>query len=110
MCRRDFTVNAMAYSETKGIIDLFGGERDLENGIIRCVGSPDERFTEDGLRILRALRFASVLDFELDADCADSVRRLKGLLGKISREDIHGDDKAPSRKGCAQDFVSTSPR
>lgn len=89
LCRRDFTVNAMAYSEKKGIIDLFGGESDLENGIIRCVGSPDERFNEDGLRILRALRFASVLDFELDADCADSVRRLKGLLGKISRERIY---------------------
>lgn len=89
LCRRDFTVNAMAYSEKKGIIDLFGGEEDLKNGIIRCVGSPDERFHEDGLRILRAMRFASVLDFELESECASSVIRLRELLSKISRERIY---------------------
>lgn len=89
LCRRDFTVNAMAYSEKKGIIDLFGGENDLKNGIIRCVGSPDERFHEDGLRILRAMRFASVLDFELESECASSVIRLRELLSKISRERIY---------------------
>ncbi len=89
LCRRDFTVNAMAYSEKKGIIDLFGGEEDLKNGIIRCVGSPDERFHEDGLRILRAMRFASVLDFELESECASSVVRLRELLSKISRERIY---------------------
>ncbi len=89
LCRRDFTVNAMAYSEERGIIDLFGGKEDLENRIIRCVGSADERFTEDGLRILRALRFASVLDFALDGECEASVRRLRHLLGRISRERIY---------------------
>ena len=109
LCRRDFTVNAMAYSETKGIIDLFGGENDLENGIIRCVGSPDERFNEDGLRILRALRFASVLDFELDADCADSVRRLRGLLGKISRERIYTETTKLLLGKGARRILSTFP-
>ena len=89
LSRRDFTVNAMAYSEKSGIIDLFGGQKDLENRVIRCVGSADERFSEDGLRILRALRFSSVLDFYPDSECAESVIRLRSLLAKISRERIY---------------------
>ncbi|MGN1410808.1 MAG: CCA tRNA nucleotidyltransferase [Eubacteriales bacterium] len=89
LCRRDFTVNAMAYSEKSGIIDLFGGQIDLENRVIRCVGSADERFSEDGLRILRALRFSSVLDFYPDSECAESVKRLRSLLARISRERIY---------------------
>ena len=62
LARRDFTVNAMAYSPESGLIDLFGGREDLGSGLIRCVGVPRERFGEDALRILRALRFASVFD------------------------------------------------
>lgn len=101
LCRRDFTVNAMAYSEKSGIIDLFGGQKDLENRVIRCVGSADERFSEDGLRILRALRFSSVLDFYPDAECAESVRRLRSLLSKISRERIYTElTKLLSGEGC----------
>ncbi len=107
LCRRDFTVNAMAYSENKGIIDLFGGKEDLENRIIRCVGSADERFNEDGLRILRAMRFASVLDFELDGECEDSVRRLRHLLGRISRERIYTEmTKLLSGKGAGRILAS----
>ncbi len=88
LCRRDFTINAMAYAGGE-IVDLFGGQSDLDKKIIRCVGSPDKRFSEDGLRILRALRFASVLDFTLDDDCRYSVHRMKFLLDNISRERIH---------------------
>lgn len=61
LSRRDFTVNAMAYNDEEGLVDCFGGKEDLENRIIRCVGDPDIRFNEDALRIMRALRFSSVL-------------------------------------------------
>lgn len=86
--RRDFTVNAMAYSKMTGTVDLFGGQNDLKNGIIRCVGDPDRRFNEDVLRILRALRFASALDFEIEEKTAQSLLKNRALLGNISEERI----------------------
>lgn len=86
--RRDFTVNAMAYSKMTGTVDLFGGQNDLKNGIIRCVGDPDRRFNEDALRILRALRFASALDFEIEEKTAQSLLKKRALLGNISEERI----------------------
>ena len=86
--RRDFTVNAMAYSKMTGTVDLFGGENDLKNKIIRCVGDPDRRFNEDALRILRALRFASALDFEIEEKTAQSLLKNCALLGNISEERI----------------------
>ena len=86
--RRDFTVNAMAYSKKTGTVDLFGGQNDLKNGIIRCVGAPDRRFNEDALRILRALRFASALDFEIEEKTAQSLLKNRALLGNISEERI----------------------
>ena len=86
--RRDFTVNAMAYSKMTGTVDLFGGENDLKNKIIRCVGDPDRRFNEDTLRILRALRFASALDFEIEEKTAQSLLKNRALLGNISEERI----------------------
>lgn len=89
LCRRDFTINAMAHSPERGIVDLFGGQEDLARRVIRCVGRAEERFSEDGLRIMRALRFAAVLDFTPDAECSDAVRRLTPLLEKISRERIY---------------------
>ncbi|MBQ4354008.1 MAG: hypothetical protein IJC71_03850, partial [Clostridia bacterium] len=89
LCRRDFTINAMAYSPERGIADLFGGQNDLERKIIRCVGRAEERFSEDGLRIMRALRFAAVLDFAPDEECAAAVRTLVHLLDRISRERIY---------------------
>jgi len=87
--RRDFTINAMAYSPDGYLVDVFGGTEDIEKKRIRCVGLARERFTEDGLRILRALRFASVLGFTPDEECRDAVRTLTPLLSKISRERIY---------------------
>lgn len=86
--RRDFTVNAMAYSKMTGTVDLFGGQNDLKNKIIRCVGDPDRRFNEDALRILRALRFASALNFEIEEKTAQSLLKNRALLGNISEERI----------------------
>lgn len=86
--RRDFTINAMAYNDTKGLVDLFGGEADLEAGIIRAVGNPIERFTEDALRMLRALRFSAQLGFEIEADTYQAVCDLAQTLERISAERI----------------------
>src|SRR5699024_1150176 len=71
--RRDFTINAMAYSKEEGIVDAFGGMKDLESKVIRCVGSPIERFTEDALRILRAVRFSAQLGFEIEKDTYKAI-------------------------------------
>ncbi|MDD4688407.1 MAG: HD domain-containing protein [Eubacteriales bacterium] len=88
LSRRDFTVNAMAYNPQRGIIDLFGGAKDIEDNIIRCVGEPDRRFNEDGLRILRGLRFASRLGFSIHKETADSIVKNKELLRNIASERI----------------------
>ena len=86
--RRDFTINSLAYNKN-GIIDLFGGLNDINNKIVKCVGDADERFNEDGLRILRALRFASVLTFYIEENTSDSIHRNKNLLNNISMERIN---------------------
>lgn len=86
--RRDFTINAMAYAPGEGIQDFFGGQEDLSAGVIRAVGEPDRRFQEDALRILRAIRFASVLGFELDPETDAAARRNAHLLTKISVERV----------------------
>jgi len=86
--RRDFTINAMAYNDEDGIIDYFNGQDDLKNKILRTVGDPDIRFNEDGLRILRALRFASVLNFSIEEATATSILANKLLLEKLSAERI----------------------
>lgn len=91
LARRDLTINAMAYCPETGIIDPFGGQNDLKNGIIRCVGDPMKRFDEDGLRILRALRFASRYGFEIDKYTSDAVHRLRYLLSFISAERINNE-------------------
>lgn len=88
LARRDFTVNAMAYNPTEGLIDLFGGRQDLENKIIRCVGNADDRFNEDALRILRALRFSSVLNFEIEQQTSDAIIKNERLLSSIAAERI----------------------
>jgi tRNA nucleotidyltransferase (CCA-adding enzyme) len=88
LSRRDFTVNAMAYHPQKGLVDLFGGRKDLEARIIRCVGDAQTRFEEDGLRILRAIRFASVLNFEIDEDTAKAIHNCRNLLAGIAAERI----------------------
>ncbi len=86
--RRDFTINAMAYSAREGVVDLFGGMKDLEEGIIRAVGEPEERFEEDALRILRAVRFSAQLDFTIEEDTFRAVAALSGSLKEISAERI----------------------
>ncbi len=88
LSRRDFTVNAMAYDTKEGVIDCFGGIQDLNNKIIRCVGEPDKRFNEDALRIMRALRFSSVLGFEIEKTTAQSIHGNALLLNGISKERI----------------------
>lgn len=88
LSRRDFTVNAMAYNDRGGIIDPFGGRADLNAKLIRCVGNPDDRFQEDALRILRALRFASTYGFKIEAQTAYSIHKNKSLLKNISAERI----------------------
>lgn len=86
--RRDFTINAMAYNDQDGVIDEFGGLADLERGIIRCVGVPQERFDEDALRILRAVRFAAQLDFAIEEDTGQAIREQAQFLKDISAERI----------------------
>lgn len=86
--RRDFTVNSIAYSPEKGFIDPFGGRADIEHRLIRCVGKPKERFTEDSLRILRGLRFSSVLGFTIEAETATAMRECKELLSIVSKERV----------------------
>lgn len=89
LSRRDLTINAMAYNPATGIVDPFGGRSDLKSGIIRCVGDPMKRFDEDGLRILRALRFASRFGFEIDKATSDAIHRQRYLLSYISAERIN---------------------
>ena len=86
--RRDFTINAMAYSEKTGLVDLFGGTDDLKSGIIRAVGDAKERFSEDALRILRALRFSAKFGFEIEEDTKEAIRQLAPTLSDISAERI----------------------
>ena len=88
LSRRDFTVNAMAYSPKSGLVDLYGGRDDLNAGIIRCVGDPTLRFTEDALRIVRALRFAAVLGFDVEPETDKAIRALANRLSLISCERI----------------------
>ena len=86
--RRDFTINAMAYHPKRGLVDLFGGIKDLRRGLVRCVGDPHQRFREDALRMLRAVRFAAQLGFQLDKDTADAIRDLAPSLARVSAERI----------------------
>lgn len=88
LARRDFTVNAIAYNDTDGLCDDFGGITDIHNKIIRCVGNPDQRFHEDALRILRAIRFSSRLGFEIEEKTSESIHQNVNLLLNISAERI----------------------
>lgn len=86
--RRDFTVNAMAYHPERGLLDPFGGEKDLREKILRCVGEPERRFDEDALRMLRLLRFAAVLDFRVDPASISAALRQKDLLAGLSAQRV----------------------
>ena len=86
--RRDFTINAMAYNDETGLVDAFDGIADLKAKRIRCVGEPTERFSEDALRMLRAVRFAAQLGFTIEEQTEQAIRDMCGNLEKISAERI----------------------
>ncbi len=88
LLRRDFTINAMAYHPMRGVVDLYGGRQDLEQGVMRCVGNPMERFSEDALRILRGVRFAAQLGYTIADDTAEAMISLRENLRLISQERI----------------------
>ena len=93
LMRRDFTVNAMAYSPQRGLVDLFGGQEDLRRRLIRCVGKPQERFEEDALRLLRALRFAARFDFGIENGTTQALREKAPLMKAIAAERIFAEWK-----------------
>ncbi len=89
--RRDFTINAMAYSHETGIVDAFSGMEDLQNHVIRCVGEPMERFGEDALRILRAIRFSAQLDFSIEGRTREAITVIAPNIEKVSKERIQAE-------------------
>ncbi len=103
LSRRDFTINAIAFSKRTGIVDVFGGVADLSGGIIRAVGDPYLRFKEDALRILRALRFSATLGFEIEKNTACAIFELSDNLSKVSSERIYNELK---RLVCGKNALS----
>ena len=89
--RRDLTINAMAYNDATGLVDLFGGMEDLRRGIVRCVGDPCQRFQEDALRILRAIRFSAQLGYAIEEGTAAAIQKLAPTLRRISAERIQAE-------------------
>ena len=86
--RRDFTINAIAYNDKMGIIDKFDGMTDIKNKIVKTVGEPDKRFNEDGLRLIRAIRFSSKLNFKIESNTLHSIYKNANIIKNISRERI----------------------
>lgn len=86
--RRDFTINAMAYHPESGLVDIFEGYQDLQKGIIRCVGNPVDRFTEDALRMMRAIRFAAQLDYEIEENTFQAICKMSENIKHVSAERI----------------------
>ncbi len=110
LARRDFTINALCLHEDGGIIDLFGGQQDLEAGVIRAIGAPDRRFGEDALRILRALRFAAALRFSIEPQTADSMARHIDRLATLSAERVRGElEKLLCAPGCTRVLLQYQP-
>lgn len=102
LARRDFSINAMAANANGEVIDLFDGLHDLRHGLIRCVGEPEERFAEDALRILRALRFAARLDFTIEPRTAKAIHALAPTLQNVANERLAKELKLLCSKGAAQ--------
>lgn len=102
LARRDFTINAIAYNPKEGLVDPFGGREDIEKKQIRCVGEPDRRFGEDGLRIMRGLRLASELGFSIEEDTAKSLLTNRHILTHIAPERLSAE---LLRLICGQDFA-----
>jgi len=100
--RRDFTVNALCYHPKEGILDFYGGKEDLKRHLIRCIGDPRQRFDEDALRLLRAVRFAAQLDFEIEKNTEAALKEKKEDLRYVSMERIHEEtDRILSSSNCA---------
>lgn len=89
--RRDLTINAMAYNDQRGLVDLYGGRRDLRDGIVRCVGDPLERFQEDALRMMRTIRFSAQLGYRIEENTKDAIGRLADTLARVSAERIQAE-------------------
>lgn len=89
--RRDFTINAIAYNPKDGIIDKFGGQKDIEDKVIRCVGEPNERFSEDAIRMLRGIRFASRFKFDIEQNTLNAISKNKELINKVSKDRIRNE-------------------
>lgn len=89
--RRDFTINAMAYNDSDGLVDEFDGIGDLKRGLVRCVGNAEERFTEDALRMMRAIRFSAQLGFEIDADTFSAIEKMASNIAKVSMERVQAE-------------------
>lgn len=89
LSRRDLTINAMAYSPSRGIVDLFGGHDDLKNGIIRTVGNPEDRITEDALRMMRAVRFSAQLGFTISESLITAIKKHAASINLVSKERVH---------------------
>lgn len=89
LSRRDFTINAMAWNTERGIVDLFGGQKDIENRQVRFVGDPNERIQEDALRIMRAFRFSARFDFEIEENTLNAISENKELINTLAKERVH---------------------
>jgi len=109
LARRDFTVNAMAYNDTDGLIDPFGGQADLKNRILRCVGDPERRFTEDALRLFRALRFSAVLGFSIEPNTLSALKTLSPKIAQVARERIFVELKKTLTAPYAADALRLAP-
>ena len=109
LARRDFTVNAMAYSPRRGFADPFGGRHDLEKGILRCVGEPEERFREDSLRILRGLRFAARFRLEIQEKTLDAMYTQAHLMENLARERVFEELCKLLIKVSAEELVRYAP-
>lgn len=109
LSRRDFTVNAMAYSPTRGLCDPFGGQEDLKNGILRAVGDPGKRFSEDALRILRGLRFAARFGFAVEEKTFEAMLALRGSLDALARERVFEELSRLLLNVSAADLIRFAP-
>ena len=109
LARRDFTMNAIAMDRDGRLADPFGGAEDIAHGVIRCVGAPEKRFSEDALRIMRAVRFASQLGFEIENETAEAIRSMSGRLNVISKERIREElDKLICGENCVSVMLEYS--
>lgn len=109
LARRDFTMNAIAMNRHGDVIDPFGGSEDIKNHVIRCVGAPEKRFGEDALRIMRAIRFASQLRFEIEKETAEAVHSMAAGLSAISRERVRDElNKLICGEGCVKVLLDYS--